>query len=189
MATDRILYINACVREHSRTDELARGLLSCLDGTVEELRLRDANLHSLSEEDIAHRDQAIARGDYADYGLAKQFASADLIVIAAPHYDLSFPSLLKVYLENIYVMGVVTRFTEEGRPEGLCRAKKLYYVATSGGKMDTRFGYDYVRALALEAFGIKECALIYADMLDVFPENASSILSEAKARIFRGADL
>ena len=183
MATDRILYINACVRERSRTDELARALLSRLEGDVEELRLKDADLHSLSEEDILRRDNAIAKGDYAEYGLAKQFASADILVIAAPNYDLSFPSLLKVYLENIYVMGVVTRFTEEGRPEGLCRAKKLYYVATSGGKMDTRFGYDYVRALATEAFGIAKCELIYADMLDVFPEKAHAILEEAKAKI------
>ena len=52
---------------------------------------------------------------------ARQFAAADRIVIAAPLWDLSFPAQLKVYLENIYVTGIVTKYSEAGEPVGLCR--------------------------------------------------------------------
>ena len=40
------------------------------------------------------------------FDLASQFQQADEIVIAAPYWDLSFPAILKLYLENIYVTGV-----------------------------------------------------------------------------------
>lgn len=46
----KILYINACVREKSRTDALARYLLSRLSGDVEEVRG--------CEEDLPLREQA-----------------------------------------------------------------------------------------------------------------------------------
>ena len=45
---------------------------------------------------------------------ARQFAAADKIVIAAPLWDLSFPAQLKVYLENIYVTGIVTKYSDAG---------------------------------------------------------------------------
>lgn len=63
---------------------------------------------------------------------AKQFANADEIVVAAPFWDLSFPAKLKIYLEQIAVAGITFRYTN-GRPTGLCKAKKLTYITTSGG--------------------------------------------------------
>lgn len=50
--------------------------------------------------------------------------------------DLSFPARLKIYLENIYVTGIVSKYDENGRPRGLCRAERLYYVTTAGGPFD-----------------------------------------------------
>ena len=44
---------------------------------------------------------------------AKQFAGADTIVIAAPFWDLSFPAILKTYIENIYVTGIVSRYSKK----------------------------------------------------------------------------
>ena len=38
----------------------------------------------------------------------RTIANADKIVIAAPFWDMSFPSLLKVYIENIYTIGIVS---------------------------------------------------------------------------------
>ncbi len=45
---------------------------------------------------------------------ARQFAGADEIVIAAPYWDLSFPSVLKVYLEHICITGITFQYTPEG---------------------------------------------------------------------------
>ena len=129
------LFINCCPRGESRTERLARALLKAL-GEYEELRLYDEPLHPLGRADIAKRDALLAEKKYDDemFRYARQFAAADRIVIAAPLWDLSFPAQLKVYLENIYVTGIVTKYSEAGEPVGLCRANELYYVTTSGGR-------------------------------------------------------
>lgn len=44
---------------------------------------------------------------------AHEFANADLIVIAAPFWDLSIPALLKVYIENIAVDGITFEYSLE----------------------------------------------------------------------------
>ena len=126
------LFINCCPRGESRTERLARALLKAL-GEYEELRLYDEPLHPLGRADIAKRDALLAEKKYDDemFRYARQFAAADRIVIAAPYWDLSFPAQLKVYLENIYVTGIVTKYSEAGKPVGLCRANELYYVTTS----------------------------------------------------------
>ena len=115
------LFINCCPRGESRTEKLARALLKAL-GEYEELRLYDEPLHPLGRADIAKRDALLAEKKYDDemFRYARQFAAADRIVIAAPLWDLSFPAQLKVYLENIYVTGIVTKYSEAGKPVGLC---------------------------------------------------------------------
>ena len=114
------LFINCCPRGESRTEKLARALLKAL-GEYEELRLYDEPLHPLGRADIAKRDKLLAEKKYDDemFRYARQFAAADRIVIAAPLWDLSFPAQLKVYLENIYVTGIVTKYSEAGKPVGL----------------------------------------------------------------------
>ena len=114
------LFINCCPRGESRTERLARALLKAL-GEYEELRLYDEPLHPLGRADIAKRDALLAEKKYDDemFRSARQFAAADRIVIAAPLWDLSFPAQLKVYLENIYVTGIVTKYSEAGKPVGL----------------------------------------------------------------------
>ena len=176
-----ILYINACVRGASRTDRIARAYLSRFaPDDVTQLRLADAAFRPLDEETLEKRSQLIARRDYSDpmFDAARQFALADEIVISAPLWDFSFPALLKVYLENIYVTGIVSRYSEKGVPVGLCRAKKLTFVSTSGGPFDARFGFDCIRALAQTCFGIDEVHLINAEMLDVDGFDAEKIVLE-----------
>lgn len=58
-------------------------------------------------------------------------------------------------------------------------AKKLYYVTTAGGPLDERFGYGYIKTLALDYFGIKETSLIKAEMLDILGNDSEKILKEA----------
>lgn len=176
MAIDQILFIDAAVSPASRTRRLAQALLSTLPGVTTTRHLEELSLKSLDFAAISKRMRDIERQDYQDYPLAKEFADADVIVLCVPFYDCSFPSLLKVYLENIYVMGLVTSFSPEGRPIGLCKAKKLYYVSTSGGPFDPRYGYDYWKTLCQDYFGIKEVELISVEMIDVFPDKAERIL-------------
>ena len=179
------LFINSCVRDCSRTERIARALLEKLGGGYTELKLETADFAPLTGETLARRTALIDAGDYADpmFDAAKQFAAADVIVIAAPFWDYSFPALLKNYLENIYVTGIVSRYGPDGIPVGLCSAKKLYYVTTAGGPYVPDFSYNCVKALAQMAFGIPETELIAAEMLDVDGFDAEQIVADTIAKL------
>ncbi|MBQ7740205.1 MAG: NAD(P)H-dependent oxidoreductase [Eubacterium sp.] len=164
-----ILYINSCVRKDSRTDKIARALLDKLGGEYTELYLPGENLQPLSNERLEKRTELIEKGDYSNkmFDYAKQFASADIIVISAPYWDLSFPAILKLYIENIYVTGIVSEYASDGTPHGLCKAKELIYVTTAGGPYVSDYSFGYIKELAEKYLGIPKTRLIKAEMLDV----------------------
>ena len=175
-----ILYVNACVREESRTDRIARALLQTLGNAYEEVKLSEDIPEPLSGERLRQRTELIEQGDYGHpmFRMARQFQWADVIVIAAPYWDLSFPAVLKAYLENIYVTGLVSEYGANGMPHGLCLAKKLYYVTTAGGHYVPNYSYEYIRALATNCFGIPETELIKAEMLDVEGYDAEEVVQQ-----------
>ena len=181
-----ILFVNSCVRTDSRTRRLADALLNRL-GDYSEVRLEDEEIFPLTEETLNRRAAAIDAGDYSLplFRWAKQFAQADVIVIAAPYWDLSFPAKMKVYLENIYVTGLVSRYDADGTPRGLCRAKALYYVTTSGGPYQPDYSFHYLRELAERYFGIGQTRLLAAENLDLFGSDPEAILQNAMAAIDR----
>lgn len=177
-----ILYVNVCVRNNSRTKRLADKLIATLDGPVEEVILSNLTFPTVTQSFLQHRDELIAAGDWKNplFDLANQFASADTIVIAAPYYDLSFPAALKTYLEQINVVGIAFKYSDEGIPIPLCKAKKLYYVMTAGGNyVPEEYGFGYVKALAAGYYGIEEVALVNAVGLDIVGADVEEILSEA----------
>ena len=45
---------------------------------------------------------------------------------------MSFPAILKIYLERISVTDLTFGYSEEGAMVGLCRASKLLYITTRG---------------------------------------------------------
>lgn len=180
-----ILYINSCVRNESRTDRIARALLEKLGGEYEELKLDELKLVPLSKAALEKRTEMVGKGDYSSpmFRYAKQFAGADKIVISAPFWDLSFPAALKIYIENIYVTGIVSRYGTDGKPIGLCKAEKLYYVTTAGGPYVPDYSFDYIKDLAIRCFGMKEAVLIKAEMLDVDGFSAEEIVNRAIERL------
>ncbi len=179
-----ILYINSCVRSDSRTDRLARAVLDKM-GKYTELYLPDEDIKPLTEETLGQRTELLADNDLNDpvFYYAHQFANAEKIVISAPFWDGSFPSLLKVYIENIYAVGIVSRYDEKGMPVGMCKAQELVYVTTAGGRYIPDFSYDYIKAIAENYFGIKSTRLVMAEMLDIVGFDAEKILQEAIAGI------
>lgn len=182
----KILYINACVRTGSRTNRLAKALLDRLCGECEGATYKEINVakfpfEPLSEEKLKKRTALIEQGDYSDpmFDAAGTFAGADIIVIAAPYWDLSFPSALKNYIENIYVTGIVSTYGADGMPVGLCRAEKLYYVTTAGGPYNPMYSFGYIKDMAENFFGIGSAELISAEMLDIIGNDAGQILKDA----------
>ncbi len=181
-----ILFINACVRDGSRTKRLADYLLSTMDEPVTEVRLAEEEFPVVDTGFLDRRERLKECGDYSDplFRWGKQFASADTIVIAAPYWDLSFPAVLKTYFEQINVLGVTFDYSDDGVPRGLCKARMLYYITTSGGDFaPDEFGYGYVDALAKNYYGIRETKLIKATGLDLLGADPEKILKKCMDEI------
>lgn len=183
-----ILYINACVRPESRTRRLAEYLLGKLGGEAAELRLSEQRFPRADAAFLSLRDGLIRNGAFSDplFAPARQFAEADTVVVAAPYWDLSFPAVLKEYFEQINVTGVTFNYSAEGIPMSLCRAKRLYYVTTSGGPiLSEEYGFGYVRALARGFYQIPEVRSVSAEGLDVWGADVEAILRRAEDEIDR----
>lgn len=172
----RLLWVNACMRGQgvSRTDKLCRTFLDAWkeanpDGEILERDLTAGNLPQLTGELAEQRDKAVQDGVQDTFLLmaARELAGADTVVIGAPYWDLSFPAVLKVYLEWASTLGVTFRYTEDGQSQGLCRAEQLLYITTAGGPVQGQnLGYDYVKALS-GMLGIERTQCIAAELLDV----------------------
>lgn len=98
------------------------------------------------------RDDYRHRKDFSHpiFDYAKQFAKADIILIGAPYWDLSFPSVFKIYIERICCVDITFAYSATGEPHSLCAAKKLLYMTTAGGPVleGYNMGYDYVKKLS-----------------------------------------
>ena len=118
----------------------------------------------------------------ADYLLRRQGMSLEEAanVIAAPFWDLSFPALLKVYIEQVSVDGITFGSTESGL-QGLCRASQLVFLTTRGGFYTgdaMEMGSRYLDALHT-FFGIGAYTCIAADGMDVAGFDAAASLAAA----------
>ena len=183
-----ILLINACVRTDSRTKRLTDALLKELDGEITEVVLSEIDFPVVDEAFLQKRDALIAEKQWDDpiFNLAMQFKSADTIVVAAPYWDLSFPSSLKQYFEQINAMGTTFDYSDEGLPIPLCKAEKLYYVTTAGGDFfPEQSGFGYVQALAQNFYHIKDVKLIKATGLDIEGAPVEKILRDCEEKIRR----
>ena len=181
-----ILFLNACARGDSRTKWLTDRLLGQLNQPFAEVRLSEIAFPLVDEDFLRRRDQLIAARafDHPAFALARQFAEAECVVIAAPYWDLSFPAALKQYFEQINVVGITFRYTETGMPVGLCRAKRLFYITTAGGYYAPQeYGFGYVKALAQNYYGIQDVRLLEAVGLDIVGADVPAILRDAAAKI------
>ena len=181
-----ILFVNACVRKESRTRILAEQLLMKLDQPAVEVRLAEVPFPVADADFLLTRDRLIAEGafDSPVFRLARQFAAAETIVIAAPYWDLSFPAALKQYVEQINVLGITFKYTQSGAPVGLCRARRLFFVTTAGGCfVPEEFGFGYIKALARNFYGIPDVRLIKAVGLDLDGADPDALLRSAKQEI------
>ena len=181
----KVLYINSCIRKNSRTKILADYLVEKIDGDVKEIVLSEEKISPIDEDFLQKRDKFISEHNFDDemFSYAKDFAESDIIVVAAPYWDLSFPSILKVFFEQINVLKLVFDYSDKGEIVSLCKAKKLYYVTTKGGYGPDDFGFNYVESLSKTFYDIKDVILIKADGLDIYGNDVEGILAAAKENI------
>ncbi len=181
-----VLFVDCCIRgEQSRTWELAQVFLSALPADCEatHLRLTEQALQPLTGEYFEARQKLLdeEKKDHPRFFYANQFSRADLIVIAAPFWDLSFPALLKIYIEQISVDGITFCSTAQGLT-GLCKAENLVYLTTRGGFYTDdmmEMGSRYMQALC-KFYGTGNYHCIAADGMDVAGFDAKASLEQAK---------
>ena len=186
----KVLFVNCCIRrEDSRSKQLADHFIAELQKTgkydVETLCLMDENLSYFSDGFFLQRERLLAEGnlEHPRFRYAHQFAAADKIVIAAPFWDLSFPALLKVYIENICVDGI-TFHTDEHGLKGLCKADHMVYLTARGGiytDSDMEMGSAYLEKMAV-FFGIDRYDCVAAEGLDIGVWSEAELLDKAKAK-------
>ena len=188
----QLLWINACMRKEgiSRTDELCRAFLEAWkannpDGVVVERDLTGGDLPILTAKLAIERDESVRMGmmDSPLVSIAKEMAGADTLVIGAPYWDLSFPAVLKVYLEWASTLDVTFHYNDQGKSEGLCRADKLLYITTGGGPVYNRnHGYEYVKALS-GMLGIHNTYCVAGEFLDVVDGPCAENMAKAKEEL------
>lgn len=190
-----LLFVNACVRgERSRTLALARRFLDAYKKSHPEVRvterdLMEERLEPQYPEVLEQRDALWAAGQLEEpmFAPARQFAAADKIVLAAPFWDLSYPAILKIYLERISVTNITFGYDESGRSVGLCRAEKLLFITTRGGdfsRPETSWmesGAGHIRALCA-MYGIPSFQLLCAEGLDDVRNDKDALMARALDR-------
>ena len=182
-----MLVIDCCLRgEDSATRRYYQAYLeAAAPERVEMVELARLGLRPLDWETLALRDRLSAEGrfDHVLFHLARQFRDAEEILIAAPFWDLSFPSLLKVYLEQVSVAGLTFGYTQDGQCVGHCRARRLLYFSTCGGYVgEEHLGFAYVKALGA-MLGIPECVPYILEGLDIDPAQRETVLAEGILRL------
>ncbi len=184
----KILVIDACVRgEMSRTKKLLDKALSVLRGThpdwiFETVCLPEAGLRCLDRQSLEERDDLLAKKqvDHPRFALAHQFREADGIIVAAPFWDLSFPAMLKVYIENVSADGL-TFFCDAEGLHGMCKASWMLHLATRGGLYEAASWLQdsaYLEQMC-RFFGIGSYTCVSADGIDIVGLPADRIMEEA----------
>lgn len=184
----KVLYIKANIKNEgeSRTFKVS-------DSFVEEykrnnpkdeiitLDLYKENIDFLRADDLGKlfgpKDEESKNNSILKY--AYEFADADKYIIAAPMWNLSFPAILKAYIDYVSVSGITFKYTAEG-PVGLLNNKKAVYIVSRGGAYDNssyEMGDRYLRTI-LGFFGIKDIETIAIDNLDVIGVNVEEKVEE-----------
>ncbi|MCM1195176.1 MAG: NAD(P)H-dependent oxidoreductase, partial [Firmicutes bacterium] len=153
----------------------------------ENVTLDETTLIPLGNAEYRRREEMLSNGQTDDpfFALSKQFAAADIIVVAAPFWDMGIPSKLKIYFEDVSVSGIAFACNEKGDFVGLCKAEHLVYITTRG--MDITDGSvmeqasPYLKALAM-FFGIPNFSMVSAISLDTKPDEAERRVDEAIIR-------
>ena len=184
----KVLYIKANIKNEgeSRTFKVS-------DSFVEEykknnpedeiitLDLYKENIDFLRADDLGKlfgpKDEESKNNSILKY--AYEFADADKYIIAAPMWNLSFPAILKAYIDYVSVSGITFKYTAEG-PVGLLNNKKAVHIVSRGGGYDNspyEMGDRYLRTI-LGFFGIKDIETIAIDNLDVIGVNVEEKVEE-----------
>ena len=171
------------------------------DFTLEELDLYQCHIPRLEYEYFEKRNCMIKEEDFSKLNekqqeevhkivkLVDQFKEADLYVIAAPMWSLSFPAPLKEYIDCIVMDGKTIKISEN-KMEGLLNDKPraMVYIQSSGAPIPWMLrsifnkGLDYVRDI-MKYMGIKKFEELLVDGTGFTEEERREAIEEANKEV------
>ena len=164
----KVIFIDACMRAGSRTRRIASPIIAELGKrySVETVDLTK-NIYPVADNyTLEDRNQGIIPAEHVD--LAKRIAAAARIVVAAPFWDMLFPSALKDFFENMSLFGV-TFDNNDKECYGLCKAEKIMYITSRGMNISTGDPLEqatpYIKALSY-LWGWGELIVVAAQNMD-----------------------
>lgn len=184
----KLLYIsvNSKPEEESASKTVARKFINTFleknkDFTVEEVDLYKEHIPRLEYQYFEKRNCIVSEEDAAELNdkdqreikkireLCDQFISANVYVIAAPMWSLSFPAPLKEYIDCIMQDQKTISF-DSGKPEGKLNDKDrtVVYIQSSGGhipwilKPVMNKGVNYIENI-MKFMGIKKFEELLVD--------------------------
>jgi len=185
----KLLFVDCCISqrgETSRTKALAEAFLAVLRAKYPEAETETVlpetmlALNPFDKEMLDERDALAGIGafDAPVFDLARQFRSADAVVVAAPYWDMSYPAALRTYIEHISANHVTYHYAADGC-HGDCRAAWLVYLTTGGDvEQEDSVGVVHWRQLCRQ-FGIDRFDYVFAGGLDLEPEKTPELISAA----------
>ena len=168
----KLFYVDACLRDGSNTKRIADNIIDVLSKKyeIETVRLSEYSFPVVGNDVLNDRANSIVPEVYVD--MAKRIADADRLVIAAPFWDMSFPSALKVFFENMSLFNV-TFASDEKECYGVCNAEKVLYITTRGMNINTGDDLEqatpYIKAIS-KLWGLGELLVVSAQNMDYSTE-------------------
>lgn len=190
----KVLFVNACVRGNvSRTLELAQVFLDALRRELPDIEittqdLTTMGLRSVDMDTLTQKETLCDQLAWEDalFSPAVAFQQADAVVIAAPYWDMSFPSILKVWVENMYVRNLTFKYVND-QSVGLCQGKEAVYITTAGSPIGEHdWGTAYIRDV-MQVLGIPGFSEVKAEALDLAGRDAAAIMTDARLRALQAA--
>ncbi len=143
----------------------------------------------IKEEDFSKLNEKQQEEVHKIVKLVDQFKEADLYVIAAPMWSLSFPAPLKEYIDCIVMDGKTIKISEN-KMEGLLNDKPraMVYIQSSGAPIPWMLrsifnkGLDYVRDI-MKYIGIKKFEELLVDGTGFTEEERREAIEEANKEV------
>lgn len=185
----KLFYIDACLRSGSNTKKIADAIIGKLSEKyeIETVRLSDCSFPVVKNDILNERNNGYVPEEYV--AMAKKLAAADRLVIASPFWDMSFPSALKIFFENMSLFNV-TFASNEKECYGLCKAEKVLFITTRGMNISTGDELEqatpYIKALS-RLWGLGELYVVSAQNMDYSTEEQKE--SKIKDAIEEGLKL
>ncbi len=143
----------------------------------------------IKEEDAKQLDDKDIKEIRKIRGLCDQFVGANVYVIAAPMWSLSFPAPLKEYIDCIMQDQKTITF-DSGKPEGLLNDidRTVVYIQSSGGhipwilKPVMNKGVNYVENI-IKFMGIKKFEELLVDGTGFTEQEKKEAIDKAEGKI------